>query len=138
MCGHLRFQQKKKKLFSKGQTPDDKAIKSLLNRKKRALRALRDREEVKSVQRELKRRMEDGKNTYQERTENNLQQNSLKEAWSAMRTIEQAARPNQERNKWSAYRGLSFPCRLYELAVGLDDPSLPTPPPQEYILIAAL
>lgn len=29
-----------KKLFSKGQTPDDKAIKSLLNRKKRALRAL--------------------------------------------------------------------------------------------------
>lgn len=28
--------------------------------------------------------------------------NSLKEAWRVMETIEQAARPNPERNKWTA------------------------------------
>lgn len=52
--------------------------------------------------------------------------NSLKEAWSATtRTMEQAAGPNQERNKWTAYRGNSQlakrSCRL-DLALGLDDP----------------
>lgn len=34
---------------------------------------LQDREDVNSVQRELKRRKEDEKNTYQERTGNNVQ-----------------------------------------------------------------
>jgi len=62
-----------KKLFSKGQTADDKAIKSSLERKTRALRAL-GTGRMLSVQRELNRGMEAGKNTYQERIENNLQQ----------------------------------------------------------------
>lgn len=49
---------------------------------RKELSGLWDGEEVKSVLREPERRMEDGKNTYRERIETNLQQNnSLKEVW---------------------------------------------------------
>lgn len=60
----------RERVFPKDKLWMTKAIKSLLNRKKRAFRALGQNV---MWQNELKRRMEDGKNTYQESTESNLQ-----------------------------------------------------------------
>ena len=53
-------------------------IKVLLNEKKRAFRD-GYREQIGRVQRELKKRIQQGKDSYRRKLEHNLQQNSLKD-----------------------------------------------------------
>ena len=52
-------------------------IKVLLNEKKRAFR-VGDREQLRRVQRELKERIQQGKDSYRRKLEHKLQQNNLK------------------------------------------------------------
>ena len=61
-------------------------IKVLLNEKKRAFRD-RDREQMRRVQRKLKERIQQGKDSYRMKLERKLQQNNLKDVWSGMRSI---------------------------------------------------
>ena len=61
-------------------------IKVLLNEKKRAFRD-RDREQMRRVQRRLKERIQQGKDSYRMKLERKLQQNNLKDVWSGMRSI---------------------------------------------------
>lgn len=61
-------------------------IKVLLNEKKRAFRD-GDREQMRRVQRELKERIQQGKDSYRRKLEHKLQQSNLKDVWSGMRSI---------------------------------------------------
>lgn len=57
-----------------------------LNRKKRAFRE-GDRESLKTVQRELKVRLNESMEVYRKKLENKLQQNNVRDVWSGMKTI---------------------------------------------------
>ena len=61
-------------------------IKVLLNEKKRAFRD-GDREQMRRVQREVKERIQQGKDSYRRKLEHKLQQNNLKDVWSGMKSI---------------------------------------------------
>nr|XP_054594642.1 RNA-directed DNA polymerase from mobile element jockey isoform X1 [Nothobranchius furzeri] len=61
-------------------------IKEAFKQKKRAFK-LRDTEELKRVQRELRRLIRNGKDIYRQRMENQLQQSNVGEVWRGLRTI---------------------------------------------------
>ena len=61
-------------------------IKVLLNEKKKAFRD-GDRKQMRRVQRELKERIQQGKDSYRRKLEHKLQQNNLKDVWSDLRSI---------------------------------------------------
>ena len=61
-------------------------IKALLKEKKRAFLS-GNREELKTVQRELRRRIREGKNIYRKKMEEQLQQNNISGVWRGLKTI---------------------------------------------------
>jgi hypothetical protein len=63
-----------------------KEIKDVLNRKKAAF-ASGSRDELKAVQKELKRVIREGKDKYKKKLESKLDQNCVKEVWDGMKAI---------------------------------------------------
>ncbi|KAK0139729.1 hypothetical protein N1851_023362 [Merluccius polli] len=63
-----------------------KEVKTILNDKRRAFTA-GNREEVRTIQRELKVKIKEAKQKYRRKLEWKLQQNNMREVWSGMRTI---------------------------------------------------
>jgi hypothetical protein len=63
-----------------------KEIKDVLNRKKAAF-ASGNRDELKAVQKELKRVIREGKEKYKEKLERKLDQNCVKDVWDGMKVI---------------------------------------------------
>lgn len=63
-----------------------KDIKATLNKKKRAFRN-GDRDQLKLVQKELKAKIAEGKESYRQRLEDKLQENNSREVWNGMRAI---------------------------------------------------
>ncbi len=63
-----------------------KDIKAILNDKKRAFRD-GNKEEVRTIQRHLKRKIREAKEEYRRKLEWKLQQNNTREVWRGMRTI---------------------------------------------------
>uniref|UniRef100_A0A669DTM0 Reverse transcriptase domain-containing protein n=1 Tax=Oreochromis niloticus TaxID=8128 RepID=A0A669DTM0_ORENI len=61
-------------------------IKAVLKQKRRAFKS-RDKEELKRVQRELRGLIRNGKDSYRQKMENQLQQNNVGEVWRGLRTI---------------------------------------------------
>ena len=61
-------------------------IKTLLKEKKRVFKT-GDREELKTVQRELRWKIREGKNTYRKRMEDQLQQKNVCGVWRGLKTI---------------------------------------------------
>ncbi|XP_055367950.1 uncharacterized protein LOC129604646 [Betta splendens] len=64
-------------------TPD---IKALLKEKKRAFKS-GDREELRRAQKELRRKIREGKSSYRRKMEEQLQQNNVSEVWRSLKTI---------------------------------------------------
>ena len=73
----------------------NKNIKALLNRKKRAFMA-KDREGVKSAQKELNRELRRAKKTYKDKIESKLEANSSREVWNGLKRIKGQKRASQE------------------------------------------
>ncbi|TWW59863.1 hypothetical protein D4764_06G0013930 [Takifugu flavidus] len=88
-------------------TPD---IKALLKEKKRAF-VSGDKEELKSVQRELRRKIRQEKDNYRRKMENQLQQNNICGVWKGLKTIsgfkEQKSQPVSDRG-WANDLNLFF------------------------------
>uniref|UniRef100_A0A669BD36 Reverse transcriptase domain-containing protein n=1 Tax=Oreochromis niloticus TaxID=8128 RepID=A0A669BD36_ORENI len=61
-------------------------IKAVLKQKRRAFKS-RDKVELKRVQRKLRGLIRNGKNSYRQKMENQLQQNNVGEVWRGLRTI---------------------------------------------------
>ena len=61
-------------------------MKTLLNNKKRAFKS-GDKEELKTVQEELRRKIREGKNVYRRKMEEQLQQNNVSRIWRGLKTI---------------------------------------------------
>ncbi|KAL4004522.1 MFS transporter (thymic stromal cotransporter) [Sarotherodon galilaeus] len=61
-------------------------IKAVLKQKRRAFKS-KDKEELKRVQRELRGLIRNGKDSYRQKMENQLQQNNVGEVWRGLRTI---------------------------------------------------
>ena len=61
-------------------------LKELLNKKKQAFRT-GDKEELKRVQRELKVKLKECKDSYKQKLESKLQQNNSRDVWRGMRQI---------------------------------------------------
>ncbi|TWW68206.1 hypothetical protein D4764_19G0000040 [Takifugu flavidus] len=88
-------------------TPD---IKALLKEKKRAF-VSGDKEELKTVQRELRRKIRQEKDNYRRKMENQLQQNNICGVWKGLKTIsgfkEQKSQPVGDRG-WANDLNLFF------------------------------
>ena len=69
-------------------------IKALLKEKKRVFRS-GNREELKAVQEELRKKIREGKNCYRRKTEDQLQQRNVSEALKILKTISPSCRGNQ-------------------------------------------
>ncbi|TWW54569.1 RNA-directed DNA polymerase from mobile element jockey [Takifugu flavidus] len=84
-------------------TPD---IKALLKEKKRAF-VSGDKEELKTVQRELRRKIRQEKDNYRRKMENQLQQNNICGVWKGLKTIsgfkEQKSQPVGDRGLLCCY-----------------------------------
>ncbi|XP_072543920.1 uncharacterized protein [Salminus brasiliensis] len=63
-----------------------KDLKKLLNKKRHAFQS-KDKEQLRSVQKELKVRLRESKEAYRRKLEGRLQQNNSKEVWTGMRQI---------------------------------------------------
>lgn len=63
-----------------------KDIKATLNKKKRAFRS-GDKEQLRLVQKELKDKIAEGKESYKRKLESKLQENNTREVWNGMRAI---------------------------------------------------
>ncbi|TWW54442.1 Serine protease hepsin [Takifugu flavidus] len=105
-------------------TPD---IKALLKEKKRAF-VSGDKEELKTVQRELRRKIRQEKDNYRRKMENQLQQNNICGVWKGLKTIsgfkEQKSQPVGDRG-WANDLNLFF--NRFD--------QVPTPPPAQSPLL---
>lgn len=72
--------------------PINKETKSLLNRKKRAFMA-KDCEELRAVQKELKRKLGEAKNNFREKIEAKMGQNNAKDMWNGMKRMTGCSMP---------------------------------------------
>ncbi len=91
-CEDTVVPTKRIRCFSNNKPWINKDIKSLLNRKKRAFMA-KDREELRAVQKELKRKLREAKNNYREKMEAKMGQNSPKEVWNGMKRMAGCSKP---------------------------------------------
>ncbi|XP_056880280.1 uncharacterized protein LOC130520605 isoform X2 [Takifugu flavidus] len=102
-------------------TPD---IKALLKEKKRAF-VSGDKEELKTVQRELRRKIRQEKDNYRRKMENQLQQNNICGVWKGLKTIsgfkEQKSQPVGDRG-WANDLNLFF--NRFDQVPTLPQPSL--------------
>ncbi|TWW55977.1 hypothetical protein D4764_09G0010270 [Takifugu flavidus] len=105
-------------------TPD---IKALLKEKTRAF-VSGDKEELKTVQRELRRKIRQEKDNYRRKMENQLQQNNICGVWKGLKTIsgfkEQKSQPVGDR-RWANDLNLFF--NRFD--------QVPTPPPAQSPLL---
>ncbi|KAJ8389501.1 hypothetical protein AAFF_G00118910 [Aldrovandia affinis] len=85
-CEESIVLHKKVRCFPNNKPWINKNIKALLNRKKRAFMA-KDREGVKSVQKELKGELRRAKKGYKEKIEGKLEDNSTREVWDGLKRI---------------------------------------------------
>ncbi|KAJ8404542.1 hypothetical protein AAFF_G00338090 [Aldrovandia affinis] len=85
-CEESIVPTKKVRCFPNNKPWINKNIKALLNRKKRAFMA-KDREGVKSVQKELKGELRRAKKGYKEKIEGKLEDNSTREVWDGLKRI---------------------------------------------------
>ena len=80
-------------------TPD---IKALLKEKKRAFKS-GNKEELKNVQRELRRKIQEGKNSYSRKMKDQLQRKNVSGVWRGLKTISGYKEPNSQpvgNRKW--------------------------------------
>ncbi|KAJ8415093.1 hypothetical protein AAFF_G00007910 [Aldrovandia affinis] len=85
-CEESIVPTKKVRCFPNNKPWINKNIKALLNRKKRAFMA-KDREGVKSVQKELKGELRRAEKGYKEKIEGKLEDNSTREVWDGLKRI---------------------------------------------------
>ena len=85
-------------------------IKALLKEKKRAFKS-GDKEEMRSVQRELRRKIREGKASYRRKMEAQLQQNNVSGVWNSLKTISGHKKPDSRAvgdHKWVNELNLFF------------------------------
>ncbi|KAJ8366874.1 hypothetical protein AAFF_G00338560 [Aldrovandia affinis] len=85
-CEESIVPTKKVRCFPNNKPWINKNIKALLNRKKRAFMA-KDREGVKSVQKELKGELRRAKKIYKEKIDGKLEDNSTRKVWDGLKRI---------------------------------------------------
>ena len=104
------------------------SFKDVLNRKKRAFRD-GDREELMQAQKELKVHLQEAKESYSRKVEQELQQNNLKEVWEGMKTITGCKKREQTKQREQTSLTTSS-TGLIVLLMCLQTTLLPYQPPQ--------
>ncbi|KAI4875879.1 hypothetical protein NFI96_009456 [Prochilodus magdalenae] len=105
-------------------------IKALLKEKKRVFRS-GDKDELKAVQRELRRKIREGKASYRRKLEEQLQQNNISGVWKGLKTISGHKKPDSQvvgDQKWVKELNLFF--NRFD--------HLPDPPPAQTSLLNPL
>ncbi|KAJ8414919.1 hypothetical protein AAFF_G00024420 [Aldrovandia affinis] len=102
-CEESIVPTKKVRCFPNNKPWINKNIKALLNRKKRAFMA-KDREGVKSVQKELKGELRRAKKGYKEKIEGKLEDNSTREVWDGLKRITGQKQAGFAKVRWTESR----------------------------------
>ena len=87
-------------------------LKSLLNEKKRAFSS-GDQEEMRRIQKELKKKIRECKDSYRNKMEEQLQQNNVREVWKGLKTMSghskgRGKEPAQGDREWADKLNLFF------------------------------
>lgn len=85
-CEHTTVPSRTVRCFPNNKPWITRDLKELLNKKKAAFKS-GDREELRRVQRDLKVKIRECKNSYRRKLEAKLQQNNVREVWSGMKEI---------------------------------------------------
>ena len=122
-CTENTVPTKKVRCFSNSKPWVTPELKALLKEKRRVFRS-GDKEELRRVQKELKKKIKEGKASYRTKMENLLQQNSAREVWRGLKTISGHSRghgrgPEAGDQEWANELNLFF--NRFDAA--------PTPPP---------